>query len=194
MWIGALAALVAALVVGLSQSSSSSSDAGVPEFSMSRGEVAKALAGAPGPLAAVHADAGRLIGGGVDAFNTRLSELKGYPVVVNKWASWCGPCRVEFPVFQQASVDLGKRVAFLGMNSGDNRDQAADFLRDYPVPFPSYLDPNEKIALDAGVAAAYPSTVFYNAAGERTFAHQGQYRDLEDLREDIDRYAFETTG
>jgi len=189
LWAGGAVALIAALVIGLTQRSSSTSDVGVPEFSLSKTQVAKALSGAPAPLARVHADAGKLLGGGRAAFAARLADLAGYPVVVNKWASWCGPCRLEFPLFQQASVDLGKRVAFLGLNSGDNRGNAAEFLSEYPVSFPSYVDPNEKIALKLGVSAAYPSTIFFNARGEKVFAHQGQYRNAADLMDDIERYA-----
>ena len=46
--------------------------------------------------------------GGPQAFRKRLASLKGYPVVVNKWASWCAPCRTEFPIFQRQAVDAGQ--------------------------------------------------------------------------------------
>ena len=74
------------------------------------------------------------------------TSLRGYPVVVNVWASWCGPCRFEFPHFQRAAAAYGKRVAFLGIDSQDSDDAAATFLREEPVPYPSYTDPDEEIA------------------------------------------------
>lgn len=179
-------ALVAALVIGLSQAGGGEA----PEAQRYDLEQARErLAGAPAPLAALHEQSAALIDGGPDAFAARLAALKGRPVVVNKWASWCGPCRAEFPVFQRLATSLGKEVAFLGLNSGDNREDAAAFLREYPVPFPSYVDPGEKIARRAGAAANYPITVFYGRDGKRAFVHQGQYRTETDLAADIARYA-----
>ena len=78
------------------------------------------LAGAPAPLAALHDQSAELLDGGRTAFRRRLAKLEGYPVVVNKWASWCAPCRTEFPIFQSESVAKGKKVAFLGLNAGDS--------------------------------------------------------------------------
>ena len=77
--------------------------------------------GAPAPLAKLYGEANQLLPGGKDAFEKRVGDL-GYPVVANVWASWCGPCRYEFPIFQEASAKLGKQVAFLGIDSEDSEN------------------------------------------------------------------------
>jgi len=154
----------------------------------SRAAAVQALAGSPQPLAALHAQANRLVGGGAAAFRARLAELRGHPVVVNKWASWCGPCRFEFPFFQRLGVQLGKRVAFLGVDAEDNDGDATAFLRRYPVTYPSYRDPDQKVARVFGATLAFPTTAFYDARGRLTFVHQGAYASEAKLREDIARY------
>lgn len=151
-------------------------------------DYAKTLAGAPAPLAAIHRQANDLLPGGVAAYEKRLADLRGYPVVANVWASWCGPCRFEFPHFQKAAAAYGKRVAFLGVDSQDSADAARTFLREQPVPYPSYEDPDEEIS--AGVDAfALPATAFYDDEGELVYTKQGVYEDLAELRADIERYA-----
>jgi cytochrome c biogenesis protein CcmG/thiol:disulfide interchange protein DsbE len=149
----------------------------------------KALASARGPLGALYAQSNQLLPGGADAFEERLSDLRGYPVVVNKWASWCGPCRFEFPFFQRLSAKLGERVAFIGVDSDDSEDAARTFLRDYPVPYPSYSDPDEKVAAVIKATLGFPSTAFYNSDGELTYTKQGGYAGQADLLADIRRYA-----
>src|SRR5918992_1141239 len=91
-------------------------------------EARRALAGAPAPLAELHAQANELLDGGADAFRRRLTRLRGHPVVVNKWASWCAPCREEFPFLQRQSVERGREVAFIGVDSDDNDEAARRFL------------------------------------------------------------------
>jgi cytochrome c biogenesis protein CcmG, thiol:disulfide interchange protein DsbE len=149
----------------------------------------KALAGSPPPLAALHKQADELLAGGKDAYEARLAALHGYPAVVNVWASWCGPCRFEFPHLQRAAADFGKRVAFLGIDSEDSNDAAATFLEEAPVPYPSYTDPDKDIADSLGASLGFPDTAFYDRRGKLVFLKQGPYTDPAELRADIQRYA-----
>ena len=148
----------------------------------------EALAGSPAPLAALHRQANDLLSGGQDAYEKRIAALRGHPVVVNVWASWCGPCRFEFPHFQQAAADYGKRVAFLGIDSEDSDDTASTFLAEAPVPYPSYKDPSGDVA-DTTDAFSLPATAFYDNEGELVYTKQGNYRDVAELRADIERFA-----
>jgi len=147
------------------------------------------LKGAPPPLAALHDQANELLDGGADAFKARVAELKGYPVVVNKWASWCPPCRSEFPFFQKQSARLAKKVAFIGVDSNDNDGDAQGFLEEYPVPYPSYKDPTLEVAQVFKGQIAFPTTAFYDSKGELAYVKQGGYREEADLIADIERYA-----
>jgi cytochrome c biogenesis protein CcmG, thiol:disulfide interchange protein DsbE len=161
-----------------------------PKSAAPRPDVArKALAGSPAPLASLHSQAGRLLDGGADAFRARLRTLRGHPVVVNKWASWCGPCRSEFPFFQRLSVERGRRIAFLGVDGNDNEAAAKRFLRQLPVSYPSYKDPNLKVSAVFNGVQAFPSTAFYDRRGRLSFLHQGAYPTERKLAQDIARYA-----
>jgi cytochrome c biogenesis protein CcmG/thiol:disulfide interchange protein DsbE len=152
-------------------------------------DYAKALAGSPAPLAALHRQSDQLLGGGQGAYEGRLAALHGYPAVVNFWASWCGPCRFEFPLFQKAAAAEGKRVAFLGVDVQDSGDAASTFLGEAPVPYPSYTDPDKTIADGAGATLGLPDTAFYDRSGKLTYLKQGPYRDLAELQADVARHA-----
>jgi cytochrome c biogenesis protein CcmG/thiol:disulfide interchange protein DsbE len=147
------------------------------------------LAGAPAPLAALHRSANDLLGGGTEAFKARLRKLRGYPVVVNAWGAWCTPCRAEFPHFRDQGVKSAKTVAFLGVDVQDNDGDAREFLREQPVPYPSFRDPDQKIATLFHAVQGLPSTAFYDKRGRLAFLHQGPYSSERRLAEDIDRYA-----
>jgi cytochrome c biogenesis protein CcmG, thiol:disulfide interchange protein DsbE len=164
---------------------------GAEPKSASPGPIAtkRALAGAPAPLAALHRQGGELLGGGADAFKGRLKQLHGYPVVVNKWASWCPPCRGEFPFFQRQALKRGRKIAFVGVDSNDNDSDAASFLKRFPVPYPSYKDPDLKVAAVFNGTAAFPTTAFYDSKGGLAFVHQGAYASEAKLEQDVERYA-----
>jgi thiol-disulfide isomerase/thioredoxin len=126
--------------------------------------------------------------GGVDAFEAYIAK-QGKPVVVNKWASWCGPCRFEFPFLESQAKKRRGEVVFLGVNSDDNRGDAQEFLADNPVPYDHFEDPNQEIAASFNGVQGFPVTAYYGADGEREFVHIGGYASEDDLAEDIDRYA-----
>lgn len=169
---------------------------GSSEGDGSHPDYARALAGAPPPLASLYEQGNELLGGGRDAYERRLRSLRGYPVVVNIWASWCGPCRFEFPWFQRAAARYGKRVAFLGVDKEDAEDLAERFLSERPLPYPSYVDPDEEIAesIDPDADRGLPTTAFYDPAGDVASVRIGGYSDEAELRADIERYALGGSG
>jgi thiol-disulfide isomerase/thioredoxin len=185
--IGVLA-LAAVLAVGLSQAGGGGGGEG-KSAGGACGTVPAQLKGSPAALASLHVEGCKLLGGGPAAYKQRLASLKGHPVVVNQWASWCGPCRAEFPHFQKLSASLGKRVAFMGVDSMDNNGDAAAFLKRYPIPYPSFEDGDGKVAQVFNGVGPLPKTVFYDSSGKLAFVHVGQYATEAALRRDIQRYA-----
>ncbi|MEX2107844.1 MAG: TlpA disulfide reductase family protein [Solirubrobacterales bacterium] len=163
-------------------------DPGGGDYGGEHPNYAKALAGSPAPLASLHAQGNRLLPGGRDAYEKRVAALRGFPIVVNVWASWCGPCRFEFPAFQQAAAKYGKRVAFLGVDSQDSDDAAATFLEEVPVPYPSYTDPDEEIVGSIGVTRGLPATAFYDERGELVYSTYIPYESPSELQGAIEEY------
>ncbi len=151
----------------------------------------KPLAQAPPPLKALYQQGDELLGGGSSAYEKRIEQLRGYPIVVNLWASWCIPCRAEFPTLQSLSARYGKQVAFLGVNSEDSSDAAATFLEEAPVPYPSYSDPDKDIYDSLG-GYGFPNTAFYDRSGQLAYLHKGQYSDEAALEADMRRYALQS--
>lgn len=175
--------LILALALALSLCSAAAGCGGT-EPDGSHPDYARALAGAPAPLAALHAEANEILPGGREAFEARLEKLRGYPVVVNLWASWCGSCRYEFSAFQDVSARYGKRVAFLGIDSQDSTGFAKRFLGEAPVPYPSYEDGDGDVFDDLGVIGL-PATAFYDKRGELCHLKQGAYASEQDLEAEI---------
>lgn len=187
--LAAAIALVVVVVVGLSQAGG---DDGTTTPTTSRyatpQEASDAVTNPPPALAQLYGRPSELLPGAKRTYEAELEKLRGFPVVVNKWASWCGPCRAEFPTFQQATEELGDRVAFLGLNTADNDDDARTFLEQFPVAYPSVIDPDSKAALGAEMGTFFPTTTFYDADGKRVYLHQGPYDSVEELEADLERY------
>lgn len=180
-------ALVAVVVIGLGQTGGGETD----EPAAARFDLEQAkrdLAGAPAPLAALYAQPNTILEGGKRAFERRIAKLQGHPAVINKWASWCRPCRAEFPIFQQVATERGKELAFLGINAKDKRPAAERFLSERPLPYPSYEDPDEDIATDLEAAKFFPMTIFVDASGKTAFIKAGEYSSRAELEADINHY------
>lgn len=181
-------ALVVAVVIGANQAGDADPAAAGPVAPLSLAEVSRPLAGAPPELAALHARVNELVPGGKKALDAQLRALRGHPVVVNLWASWCGPCRHELPFFQRQAVKRGARVAFLGVNSNDDPTEARKLSARYPMPYPSFVDTRLAVAGAYG-APGLPVTAYYDARGKRVLVHQGSFTSEAQLAAEIDRYA-----
>jgi cytochrome c biogenesis protein CcmG, thiol:disulfide interchange protein DsbE len=148
----------------------------------------------PPKLASNVEQADRIVGEGREAFEKRLRALSGHPVVVNQWASWCTSCRFEFPFFAEAVKRHRARVAFLGLDSQDERGSAEAFLEEFPVGFPSIFDPDAEVAAAYGGGRAWPTTMFFDAEGELVNVNIGAYATAELLEQDIRRWALDQGG
>jgi thiol-disulfide isomerase/thioredoxin len=180
-------ALVAVIVIGLTQAGGGTEEGDATKFDLPAAK--EKLAGAPAPLNGLYSQANQLLGGGTTAFSARLDELKGHPLVISKWASWCGPCQAEFSIFQNVATQRGKDVGFLGLNVSDTDSHARGFLAKRPLPFPSYTDPDEKLTAELKAPQKVaPVTVFVARDGRIATVHSGAYKSSKQLNADIDRY------
>lgn len=121
-------------------------------------DLARLADGEPGPVAAAwrRAAADGRVG---------LRELRGTPVVLNYWASWCIPCRQEAPLLQRGWLGARPRgVLFVGLNMQDVRADALDFLGEFGQSFPNVRDPSNATSRRWGVTGI-PETFFISRAG-----------------------------
>jgi cytochrome c biogenesis protein CcmG/thiol:disulfide interchange protein DsbE len=144
--------------------------------------------GAPAALRVLYLERNRLLGGGVGAFERELRALRGRPVVINAWASWCDNCTEEFSIFQTVAPRFGRRVAFLGVDVADSGGAA--WLAKHPLSFPSYSDHSWSIDRTISPAAANyaPVTYFISRAGKLVYPHLGPYLSASTLARDIRLY------
>jgi thiol-disulfide isomerase/thioredoxin len=110
----------------------------------------------------------QLPSGDMETFEAVLADLRGTPVVVNVWASWCGPCRDEAGHLSDAAKDHDGEVQFLGVDVLDNREPARDFIREFDWTYPSLFDADADIRDGLGFVGQ-PETVFFDADGNLVF-------------------------
>ena len=110
-----------------------------------------------------------------------LRALRGRPVVLNFWATWCAPCKREMPDLQAMHEELGNRVRFVGIDVQDSRRLAKRFLDEVGVTYPSGYDPNRTV-FDRYGLQGMPQTVLVDARGRLVARHIGEI-DADKLRE-----------
>lgn len=118
--------------------------------------------------------------------NIKLSELRGQVVMLNFWASWCGPCRKEMPLLEKIYKKY-KRLGFtlLGVNVEENSTPAKNYLKDVKVSFPVLFDTTNKTSKLYDVSAM-PTTILIDRNGNKRFLHKGYKAGYEnDYRKQI---------
>ncbi len=174
----ALVALVLALAACSSEPSSdgAASDAG--------GGSIRAENATTTPLLPVEADA--LPDFTVARYRELLAQLRGTPVVVTMWGSWCPPCKADAPMLARAHDAYGDRVQFLGIDIEDSVPSARRFMHTYGWTFPSIRDPVFPSSFRTGLGfVAQPNTLFYDASGRIVRTWQGPLT-AESLRDGLD--------
>jgi thiol-disulfide isomerase/thioredoxin len=108
-----------------------------------------------------------------------LSELRGYIVVLNFWASWCGPCRKEVPALELTwQLYRDKHVVVVGVSIDDKKSAAEDFLGTFPVSYPMVQDKEGREAAEKWGVSSVPTLILIDAAGKIRERHQGYSRAL----------------
>ncbi len=115
----------------------------------------------------------------LDGTTVRLGQYRGKPVLLNFWATWCGPCQDEMPLIQRASdrySPMGLTVLAVNYQQTDHKSMT-DFLKKVDARFAALYDPNGRIASAYGVTIGLPVSVFIDRAGAVSFIQLGQMSD-----------------
>lgn len=108
-----------------------------------------------------------------DGREVRLSDFRGKALLVNFWASWCGPCKEEAPALEKTYGELsGENVEFIGINVLDDAKSAEEFIKSFGGSFVNLRDPQNRVHIDYGVQGV-PETFFVSPGGIIASKHWG---------------------
>jgi cytochrome c biogenesis protein CcmG/thiol:disulfide interchange protein DsbE len=116
-----------------------------------------------------------------------LEKLAGQPMVLNFWASWCGPCKAEHATVEWAAQTFGNRARFYGVVFEDTQDNAKAYLAERGSSFPQLYDPKSRMAVDYGTTGV-PETYFIDARGVIVDKFVGPI-DPQSMKKNIDAIA-----
>lgn len=108
----------------------------------------------------------------VDGSTVTLSDLKGKPVLINFWATWCGPCVMEMPAFERLMEDYGDEISLVAVNCGDDAETVKDFVEENGFTFPIALDEDFEITMTYP-SNGIPYTVIVDSEGVITHISTG---------------------
>jgi thiol-disulfide isomerase/thioredoxin len=115
-----------------------------------------------------------------------LSDMMGQPVMINFWASWCGPCLMEMPYIQQVYDEWsGEGLVLLAVNCGESSSRVTAFMQSYGYTFPVLLDSNGRVSDDYGVRGI-PTTLFIDAYGIVQGREVGSFPSKEAIEQQLD--------
>jgi len=117
-----------------------------------------------------------------------LRQLAGRPMLINFWASWCGPCKVELPLLARAHREWGDRVAFLGIDVQDASAEAWKSLTAAGVDYPQLEDPKGRTRADFGWTGGLPLTVFVDARGRMVGTERTAFRTYPEVTAALRRH------
>ncbi|HUV55809.1 MAG TPA: redoxin domain-containing protein [Dehalococcoidales bacterium] len=122
-----------------------------------------------------------------DGQNVSLKDFKGKSVLINFWASWCGPCAIEMPHLQEVYEEWsGKGFVLLAINAGESYSKVGEFVQRYSLSFPVLLD-TEKVVTRRYNVIAYPTTFFIDKDGVIQEKIIGAFRSKADIEQKLSR-------
>ncbi|TWS21622.1 TlpA family protein disulfide reductase [Tsukamurella asaccharolytica] len=188
-WLVVCAIVAVALAVAIwprgDDRAESPAPAAAPSTSASPGQLAAARTRAALPPCPAGIGAGALAGTPLtclgDGAPVDLAAAGGRPVLLNVWAWWCGPCRVELPVLAEVAARAGDRLTVLGVHADPNAVAGLDLLAELKVALPTVQDPQSRVATALGAPRAYPVTVLLRSNGTVAGVHAQPFTSVDEV-------------